>query len=512
MRGILQEMAAFHTFVFAAYPLLVVFGVNAGVLPLHWSVFVRALAVVLAATALLLVAIRPLIPDFGARSSFLSFTFIACSLYGGLAGTSVRPWHAAAYTLASIGLSLLMVRPWQARRHKTGLLNLGAAAVLVVYGCAITPAFADRREWKPAADALIERASASQTMASGALRRDIYYVILDGFGRPDILKASYNLDLDQFVAALKARSFEVPARSQSNYSQTFLSISSSLNLSYLDLLATAEESSDRRVLSYLIQNNALMALARRAGYRVLAIGSNYAATEQLTSADQCHCEQFGLHEIEATAIGLTPLRALPLTRWTYDAHRRKIEGSFRHLRESSGEAGPKLVFAHLLSPHPPFVFSADGSPVDNGSRLYGFQDGRLFAGSAEQYAAGYRAQAQFVAEQVLAAIDTILSRPGPRPVIVVHGDHGPRSMEDLEDTHSEKGRDGVGIFSAYHFPGERLAPLRDDLTPVNGIRILANRYLGTSLRALPDVSFISTLKQPFKFKRLEPPVIADGIR
>ena len=512
MCGILQEMAAFHTFVFAAYPLLIVIGVNAGVLPFHWSVFFRALAVVLAATALLLVAVKPLIPDLGARSSFMSFTFIAFNLYGGLAGTSVRPWHAAAYTLASIALALLMVRPWQARKHKTGVLNLGAAAVLVVYGYAITPAFTDRQEWKPAADALIERASASQQAASGAPRPDIYYVILDGFGRPDILKANYNLDVDHFVAELKARGFEVPARSQSNYSQTFLSISSSLNLSYLDPVVTTEESSDQRVLHYLIQNNALMKLARRAGYWVLAIGSNYAATEQLTSADQCHCEQFGLHEVEATAIGLTPLRALPLTRWTYDGHRRKIEGSFRHLRESSGESSPKLVFAHFLSPHPPFVFTADGSPVDNSSRVYGFQDGHLFAGSAEQYAAGYRAQAQFVAQQVLATIDTILSRPGPRPVIVLHGDHGPRSMGALEDTRGEKGREGVGIFSAYHFPGDRPAPLRDDITPVNGIRILANRYLGTSLPAVPDLSFSSTLKQPFKFKRLESPAIAVGVR
>ena len=70
----------------------------------------------------------------------------------------------------------------------------------------------------------------------------------------------------------------------------------------------------------------------------------------------------------------------------------------------------------------------------------------------------------------------------------------------------------MGIFSAYYYPGDRLAPLRDDMTPVSGLRILANRYLGTSLRDLPDATFISTLKQPFKFERLEPPVIADGVR
>ena len=501
-------MAAFHTFVFAAYPLLIVLGANAGVLPLHWSVLFRALTVVLAGTALLLVALKPLIRDLGARSSFLSFTFIAFNLYAGVGGTSVRPWHAAAYALLCLGFSLFMVRPWKPRQHKTGLLNFGAITVLLVYGYAISPAFTDRQQWKPAADALIERAAASPSAPRDTQRPDIYYVILDGFGRPDILKARYGLDLDHFVTELKKRGFDVPARSQSTYAQTFLSIGSSLNLSYLDPVATSQESGDRRVLDYLIQNNALMKLARRAGYRVLAIGSDYAATEQLRNADYCHCEQFGLHEVEAAAINLTPLRALPLGRWTYGGHRRKIEGSLRHLREVSGESGPKLVFAHFLSPHPPFVFRPDGSAADNGSRLYSFLDGSQYPGSEEQYAAGYRGQAQFVAQQVLAAIDVILSRPGPTPVMVIHGDHGPGSTWDWDDLRGDRGRERMGIFSAYRFPSGQPTPLPDDITPVNGVRALANRYLGTSLPTVPNVSFTSTWKQPFKFERLDAPAVA----
>ena len=504
-------MAAFHTFVFAAYPLLIVFGANAGVLPLHWSLLLRALVAVVAGTALLLVALKPLIPDLAARSSFLSFTFIALSLYAGVGGTSVIPWHAAAYTGISLGVALLVVRPWKARQHKTELLNVGAVAVLLACGYGISPSFTDRQEWKASADRMIEQAAASQPAAPGAQRPDIYYVILDGFGRPDILKASFDLDLDDFVAALKARGFDVPARSQSNYAQTFLSIASSLNLSYLDAVATAEESGDRRVLDYLIQNNALMTLAKRAGYRVLAMGSDYSATELLASADYCYCEQYGLHEVEATAINVTPLRALPLARWTYGGHRRKIEASLRHLREVSGESGPKLVFAHLLSPHPPFVFRSDGSSPDNDSRLYSFLDGSQYPGPAEQYVAGYRGQAQFVAQQVLGAIDVILSRPGPKPVIVIHGDHGPGSTWDWDDLRGDKGRARMGIFSAYHFPSDGPAPLPEDITPVNGVRLLANRYLGTSLPVVPNVSLTSTWKQPFKFERLDAPAIAGRV-
>ena len=126
--------------------------------------------------------------------------------------------------------------------------------------------------------------------------------------------------------------------------------------------------------------------------------------------------------------------------------------------------------------------------------------------------AGYRGQAHFVAQQVLAAIDTILSRPGPRPVIVVHGDHGPGSTWAWDDLRGDKGRERMSIFSAYHLPSDRPEPLADDITPVNGLRVLANRYLGTSLPAVPNVSFTSTWKQPFKFERLEVPAIAQHAR
>ena len=67
--------------------------------------------------------------------------------------------------------------------------------------------------------------------------RDIYYIVLDGFGRPDILQSHYGLDVTNFVAFLTARGFTVPPLAQSNYSQTFLSLASTLNLTYLDRLA-----------------------------------------------------------------------------------------------------------------------------------------------------------------------------------------------------------------------------------------------------------------------------------
>ena len=499
----------FHTFVFAAYPVLVVVGANAGVLPLDGTVIARCLAVSVAVTTILLVFAKPLIRDLATRAACLSFTFIGFSLYAVVGGVSMHAGLAAVYATACVAVTVLVIRPWTGRPRTSRALNLAAAAALVanLYSCA--PAALGGHSWQPAADALIDAIVTSARQVDSGPKPDIYHVVLDGFGRPDILEERFALDLDPFVSALEARGFTVPARSRSNYAQTYLSLGSNLNLSYLDrVTAGMTDSSDRRVLDYLIEHNALGRLARRAGYRLVAIGSDYAATDWIESADECRCEQYGLHEIEATAINLTPLRVLLPDRWTYGAHRLKVEAAFRHARSVAKDVRPTLLFAHVLAPHPPFVFHADGRPRANRARLFTLTDGSQYHGSREEYVAGYRDQAQYIAREVLTLVDAILAQPGPSPVIVLHGDHGPGSTRDAEYVTGESARERMGIFSAYRLPGNEPAALGPDVSPVNGLRVVANRYLGTALPPLPDLSFASTWDQPYRFVLVD----ADGAR
>lgn len=492
--------ACFHPCVFAAYPLLVVVGANAGVVPLDGAVIARCLAAAIGIAVILLLLLRPLVRDLATRAALLSFVFIGFSVYTFVAGASMSPGLASLYAVACVAASMLIVRPWTGRPRTSTGLTLAACVALVanLYSCA--PALVRDGAWKAAADALVAEVVASAGRTPSTERPDIYHVVLDGFGRPDILRERFDLDLGPFVEALEARGFTVPPRGRSNYAQTYLSLGSALNLSYLDRVTSGmHDSSDRRALDYLIQHNAVWKLAKRAGYRVVAIGSDYAATEWIESADECRCERYGLHEMEATALSLTPLRALLPDRSTYGAHRRKIEAAFSHARAVAGDAGPTLVFAHVLAPHPPFVFHADGRPRDNRARLFTLTDGSQYGGSREEYVAGYREQAQFVANRVLAVVDAILARPGPSPVIVLHGDHGPGSTKDAEYVGGEAARERMGIFSAYRLPGDPPASLSPDVSPVNALRVMANRYLGATLPPLPDLSFASTWERPYEF-------------
>ena len=140
-------------------------------------------------------------------------------------------------------------------------------------------------------------------------------------GRRDTLAELYDVDLGALVTFLKDRGFYVADASRSNYSQTYLSLASTLNMNYLDdVAAVMRNSRDRRPLDYLIQNNALMQAARKAGYQVVGISSDYLVTERWDGADICLCARYGLDELEQHVIWKTPLAALPLDRWTYGAH------------------------------------------------------------------------------------------------------------------------------------------------------------------------------------------------
>ena len=494
---------SFHAFVFVAYPLLFVVGTTAPALPVDRAAVARCLAIAVAATAASLLALKPVISALSVRAACVSLSSIlsfGCFLM--FSGGSAHIAATSLYTCASIAITLLVVRPWQRRPRKSTALNLAACLLLLVNASRSVAAIGAEQPWRSAADELIESVVSTQAERPAGPQPDIYYLILDGFGRQDVLQDLYDLDLQPFVNALEARGFVVPAASQSNYAQTYLSMASSLNLSYLDdIAATMRESSDRRPLDHLIRQNALMTIARRADYEVVAIGSDYSATARFDVADQCLCEQYGLSEIEVATLNLTPIRALPLHRWTYDAHRRKFEATFSHLQRARGQTRPNFVFAHVLAPHPPFVFTSDGAPRSNG-KTFSFSDGSHFPGSRSEYIAGYREQARFVTRRLLDAIDAILERPGPTPVIVIHGDHGPGSMWDWNDVAKGNPRERLGIFSAYRLPGDDFEPSAE-ITPVNALRVMANRYLGISLSSLPDASFASNWKRPYDWKRAD---------
>jgi hypothetical protein len=157
-----------------------------------------------------------------------------------------------------------------------------------------------------------------------------------------------------------------------------------------------------------------------------------------------------------------------------------------------------FVFAHIIAPHPPFVFGPDGRVRSEDGTPFMFNDGDHYPRSREDYVHGYRDQTAFVIQRLMTLVEYLLSKPGPAPVIIFHGDHGPGSMLRWEDPQATDQTERMSIFAAYYFP-EGQEGLYPTVTPLNGARMLANRYFGAALPLQQDKSFLSTWSRPYEF-------------
>jgi len=68
------------------------------------------------------------------------------------------------------------------------------------------------------------------------VKPDIYYIVLDAYSREDVLAERFDFENAAFLDELRERGFYIAEQSSSNYLRTIFSITSTLNLNYLQNL------------------------------------------------------------------------------------------------------------------------------------------------------------------------------------------------------------------------------------------------------------------------------------
>ena len=115
-------------------------------------------------------------------------------------------------------------------------LNL-VSIFLLIYPSFQTISYVIKRE--QAEKSALEAAQTQGASLPLGYAPDIYYIILDAYGREDVLMEMFNYDNTSFLRFLESKGFYVAECSQSNYAQTMLSLTSSLNFDYLDSLTSS---------------------------------------------------------------------------------------------------------------------------------------------------------------------------------------------------------------------------------------------------------------------------------
>jgi len=323
---------------------------------------------------------------------------------------------------------------------------------------------------------------------------DIYYIILDGYGRADVLKELYGLDNQPFLEYLERTGFYVASDSHTNYTQTIFSIPSSLNFRYID--PPGEGVNDQNYFSGLMRDNDIMAFLKRCGYRTIAIESGYSFTDH-PKVDIYLAHGIGMNEFESLLLTDTPIEILAEvlnlepSEFSFEGHRRRVIYSFEKLGMIYRMNGPKFVFAHIISPHPPFVFDSSGQPIEP-IYSYFIGDGDDYQGTLDEYRSGYPAQVRFVNQKLEQVIDAILENSATPPVIIIQGDHGPGSQLDWYSPTQTCLWERTPILNAYYLPGGGDRWVYPSISPVNSFRVVLNAYFGAKLPLLSDDTYFTS--------------------
>ncbi|HAR98660.1 MAG TPA: hypothetical protein DCS11_07195 [Syntrophus sp. (in: bacteria)] len=496
-----------HPFIIPAFPALFLYAHNQAHLRPHQLAWPAA--VVLAGAGLLFLLLLRVWKDARLAAvgvsvtglwafSFHAFKELFDALVYLATGRDLPPWGPFLLYAALLAglLSTLAKRRALAPCLHAGLNGMGIALAAMALW---TIGGAEWRQWR-----IREAPAAADGGAAPCVPHpmpDIYYIILDGYAGEEVLDRLYGFDNSPTTGFLRERGFFVADGARSNYGQTALSLASSLNHDYLDALLGRDHADEesRRPLRLLIEGSAVFRKLERMGYVIVPFESRYDIID-LPGRGLYQPVGRGPGEFAARLIAQTPLSLVHTKADAVEELRQSVLGAFDRLERLSLPRRPCMVFAHILPPHPPFVFAPDGG-LPESAASFALVDGSQLNMDPAEYRRRYLEQVRFVNGRLPRTVDAILGRPGREAVIILQGDHGPGSELHHDRFEATNLEERFSILNAVRFPDGDHRLLRPGMTPVNTFRVVFRRVFGEPLDPLEDRGYYSTWSRPYRFIR-----------
>ena len=505
-----------HPVLFALNPIMFIYVesfafVDAGAI-------VRATVVSLAAAALCWIVLRRWLDDVHKSALLTSLAFLLFFAYRAIVGTlGDLGWFPSTHWVPGAHVALLaamcavwygvsaLVRKYPIHSAWTYFANVaGTAAVIfpfLVAGKLTYEALVIQEgiEWKheslPVAG---DRATPEPP--------DIYWILPDTYARADILADFYDHDNQPFLDQLRRRGFTVAPKAVSNYSTTAVSVTSALNLDYFHNLMDGdiEHFFDWRLSRRLLSENRVVRFLNGRGYTTYSVAAPYDNINW--RSDHRISRWWFTNQFEAVLLASTPVQSVsrllgfPIL---HEHHRARTRFALDWVVQAPNLPGPKFVFVQLVTPHPPFLFGAEGEAV-NPPWPYSQAEGLAFQWIQEgatkgDYLAGYRRQVRYINQRLVEAVSRIQAGSKRPPVIVVMSDHGPASGEWMSDLSRPEVIERFAILAALSLPGIPSDAVPADLNEVNTFRLILNHYFDTKLDLLESKAYYVIESQPYRY-------------
>ena len=496
-----------HPFLFGAASVFALYAAN-----LRETTFgdvVVAVGGVLAVALTLFLGFGAALRCLGPRAAILA----SVVLVGGLHYADLTLWlnrsigatypeeTALPWALAAIGAALVTVQLVRCSMALPNTVLNGIAFVLLVVPVGQVGAHAWRStyelpEGEPPRDGAAEPSLASRGVAAPASELpDIYYIIFDRYASQAVLSKEYGLDNQDFVDFLESSGFFVASESHSNYLKTATSLASSLSMNYINFLSDKKEEygNSWEPIYDMLGRHRVGQFLKNKGYTYIQVGSWWRPTQYNPFADESY--SFGLSEFNWIYLRKTivpPLVAAIFPdsniamrlRWD-NGQCLRVPQQMERIKQTGGRPEPTFLFAHILLPHEPYTFDADGRCLPRVE--VGMRDLRT----------GYSGQLHYANTLLQDVIVSLLDRPGKKPIIILQADEGPfperyrASLRSWREADEAELQMKTGILNAYYFPDGDYSALYNGITPVNSFRIVFNKLFGSKFEHLPDRVYAS---------------------
>lgn len=501
----------FHPFLFAIYPPLFLLQHNLHEInPING---LRSLLVSLLLGLVILLFCRLFIRDWQRAALTTSLIIILFFSYGHvrsilpdiLIGNLPLTSHRYMYAIWFILIGLLTWwAGWKANKPErlTPYLNLLSTALVItsiIQGLIYLAQFGgnlDAKTQEKMEELGISTITEELTKLPESQMRDIYYIILDGYSRTDIMKNEIGFDNSDFIQALKERGFYIAECSSSNYDATVFSLGSAFNLDYIPPIGShLLKDHVWRDFGDYFRYNVVRNTFSEMGYKTVTFdtGSRWST---IKNSDYFFSMQKETPILDALLGGVTEFENMlmdttllarrdSIARWItgknpegnqqdqdqavfahgitpalYDLRYNFIQYTINQLSTIPTLPGKKFVYAHIYATHSPLLFDKDGSFKPDDSIQ------------------GYINAVSFIDKKIIDIIDQILMNTEPKPIIIIQGDHG-REASEYE----------FGILNAYYLPEGGDTLLYPTISPVNSFRLVFNYYFSAKFDFLPDKSF-----------------------
>ena len=523
----------FHPFLIAFFPIMAIYSVNIGLIQLEQFIFPTILIV--GSALLFFLCLKYILKNGKKAALIVTLAFIIFfsfgHVYNMLNQVSIGDTDLGSNRtllpifVISFGIgSFLIIRTKRTLDNATSIVNTISIVFITVivamvgieaFGCdecLIQQTYSLGIFSNQIMDSTLYFEEHSFSVSESDSLPNVYYIILDGYPRNDVLKKHLDFDNNEFINFLKQREFYVAENSYSNYSLSSTSIPATMNMNYINFL-TDELGEDSRSYDPLLgkdfglyADNQVIKNFKSMGYKVAKIGSVPMYLHEMPLADLSLCYK-SIHLMDNRlfdTVARTSMIGYFIERWSEDMQRQIILCAFEELPKiSSYYEEPVFAWSHIMIPHFPLIFGADGEPVTPGESLLVMNNPHLFEGTDSSWniKQQFLQQLQFANKKSIKLIDKILENE-KQSIIIIQSDHGSAFDVNLHDPTDDDVHQRLSNINAIYFPDEKPREiLMNDQTNVNTFRIVFNSYFGSDYDILEDKIYWNlSFKKPFWFK------------